>query len=84
MKRVPGIILTLAGMAAVLDLLTLHGVRSATVGEDRDLAVQRFVIDSTRIAPRSDDGLLNWNIVDPALEQAPGDYPIRRVRGSTE
>jgi hypothetical protein len=31
------------------------------------------------LEPRSDDGLLNWNLLDEALERAPGEYPILRT-----
>ncbi len=33
----------------------------------------------TLLEPRSDDGFLNWNLLDAALERAPAAYPITRV-----
>jgi hypothetical protein len=33
----------------------------------------------TLLEPRSDDGFLNWNLMDAALEKAPGVYPVVRV-----
>lgn len=33
----------------------------------------------TLLEPRSDDGFLNWNLLDAALERAPATYPIARV-----
>ncbi|HEX8392379.1 MAG TPA: M14 family metallopeptidase [Longimicrobium sp.] len=33
----------------------------------------------TLLEPRSDDGFLNWNFLDAALERAPGTYPILRT-----
>ncbi len=33
----------------------------------------------TLLEPRSDDGFLNWNLLDAALERAPGTYPILRI-----
>jgi hypothetical protein len=110
-------------LRAVIDLLELHGVRTTALAEDRTETVQRFVMDSTRVAteefqghrereafgrwvaaertlpegtvvvsvrqplgrlvfqllePRSDDGLLNWNLVDDMLESSPEAYPILR------
>ena len=35
----------------------------------------------TLLEPRSDDGFLNWNLLDAALEKTPGVYPIVRVMG---
>ncbi|MBB4639120.1 M14 family metallopeptidase [Longimicrobium terrae] len=33
----------------------------------------------TLLEPRSDDGFLNWNLLDAALERTPGTYPILRT-----
>jgi hypothetical protein len=33
----------------------------------------------TLLEPRSDDGFLNWNLMDAALEKTPGVYPVVRV-----
>ncbi len=112
-----------ADLTAVLDLLALHGIRTTTLDADRPLDLERFAIDSTRVAdrefqghreravfgrwtaerrtlpggtvvvpvaqplgrlvfqllePRSDDGVLNWNLLDARLEASPGEYPILR------
>ncbi len=109
----------------VLNLLDDHGVRWRKTGSEETLTVERFVIDSTTVAPReyqghtqrtlfgryvtermvvpaatavvpmdqplarlafllleprSDDGLVNWNFLDEALE-GERHYPIvRRTR----
>ena len=109
------------GLQPVLDLLSLHGVRTTTLPAGQTLRVERFRVDSTRaeprefqghrqrevfgawepvetalpegtvvvpldqplarlvfalLEPRSDDGVVNWNLVDAAL--AEGRYPILR------
>ena len=33
----------------------------------------------TLLEPRSDDGFLNWNLMDAALQKTPGVYPVVRV-----
>ncbi|MDX1675208.1 MAG: M14 family metallopeptidase, partial [Longimicrobiales bacterium] len=110
-----------AELGAVLDLLRLHGVRTATLPGEQTVVAERFRVDSTRaeprefqghrqrevfgaweraeatlpegtvvvpmdqslarlvfalLEPRSDDGVVNWNLVDAAL--AEGRYPILR------
>ena len=37
----------------------------------------------TLLEPRSDDGFLNWNLLDAALERTPRAYPISRVPAPT-
>ncbi len=111
-----------AELQAVVDLLTLHGVRTTRLPGEETARVERFVIDSTTVAPRefqghnerqvfgrwevttatlpegtvvvpllqplarlvftlleprSDDGVVNWNLVDEALESG-SVYPILR------
>lgn len=110
-------------LADVLALLDAHGIQGRPLGRSMQETVERFVIDSTRIAsrefqghaertlfgryervelpvpagtmlvsltqplarlivallePRSDDGLVNWNVLDGVLDGAQY-YPILRV-----
>lgn len=113
-----------AELERVIDLLTLHGVSLAELPTEQTLAVERFALDSTRVAPReyqghrerqafgawestdvtlpegtvvvpmdqplarlvfalleprSDDGVVDWNLVDDALDA--GRFPIYRRPG---
>jgi hypothetical protein len=122
-ERVPRAYLVPAALAAALANLEAHGVRLETAAAPRRLAVERFRIDSTTVAPRefegrteralfgawepatvelppgtievsmaqplarlifmlleprSDDGLVNWNVLGAALDGATH-YPIQRV-----
>jgi hypothetical protein len=47
---------------------------AVVVSMDQPLARLAFVL----LEPRSDDGLVNWNLLDPALEDA-SEYPILRT-----
>jgi hypothetical protein len=123
-ERVPEAYYLPPGLDRVVDLLTLHGIRPRPVEETGPILVERFVIDSTRVAerefqghrerevfgrwepvrlslppgtvavelrgqplarlvfhllePRSDDGVLNWNVLDPQIGEAPSHYPVLR------
>lgn len=63
-------------------------LKGAWVAAERDLPVGTLRIDLSQplgrlafylVEPRSDDGLVNWNLVDKALERA-AVYPIVRSR----
>ena len=124
--RVPAAYLVPASLRAVSDRLAAHGVVTRVLTEPREVALERFRIDSTwtavrefqghrertvtgawesatdtlpvgtmvvpmdqplaRLAfillePRSDDGFLDWNLLDDALAGARY-YPIRRTFGA--
>ena len=121
--RVPRSYYVPAALAAVLERLAAHGVRSTRLEQPLVTSLERFRIDSTWTAarefqghrerqvrgawevvqdtlpagtvvvamdqplarlvfillePRSDDGLLDWNLMDAALEGARY-YPVRRA-----
>ncbi len=121
--RVPRAYLVPAELRDVVAKLEAHGIRMRRLEREATLQVERFRIDSTRVAerpfqghqertvwgtyesatvtvpagtvvvpvdqplgrlafmllePRSDDGLLNWNVLDRALEGATH-YPILRT-----
>ena len=129
-ERVPEEYYVPAELTAVVDLLALHGVRTIALAEAQVLDLERFVIDSTRLAerefeghherelfgrwvavrdtlprgtlvvpvagqplarlafyllePRSDDGVVAWNVVDGALEETPDHYAILRLPAAAE
>jgi hypothetical protein len=121
--RVPTAYVVPGDLADVLALLDDHGIEGRPLGRSMQGTVERFVIDSTRVAsrefqghaertlfgryervelavpagtvlvpltqplarlivallePRSDDGLVNWNVLDEVLDGAQY-YPILRV-----
>ncbi len=127
-ERVPEEYYVPEELAEVIDLLRFHGVPVRELGQDREVAVQRFAIDSTRVAerefqgrrerelfgawedarvtlwsgtvavpvrgeplarlifyllePRSDDGVVNWNVLDAQLRDGASHYPVlRRMPG---
>jgi hypothetical protein len=122
--RVPSTYLVPASLTPVLQNLIAHGVKMEATTADRQMNVERFRIDSTRVAeresegrrerqiwgayesatvnvpagtmmvrmdqplgrlvftliePRSDDGLVAWNVVGPVLDRE-RHYPVLRVR----
>jgi hypothetical protein len=127
-ERVPAVYYLPPGLDRMVDLLAFHGVPVDRLDAPATLNVERFAIDSTRVAPRefqghrerevfgrwegveldlprgtvrvrltdqplarlifhlieprSDDGALNWNVLDRALEAEPRYYPILRAAPS--
>jgi hypothetical protein len=122
-SRVPRAYLVPARLAAALELLAAHGLRTETLESQQTLEIERFRIDSSWTAPRefqghrertvigaweraeetvpagtvvvpmsqplarlafmlleprSDDGMLDWNVLDAALAGA-AYYPITRT-----
>lgn len=119
--RVPAAYFIPAEQAAVIQLLSAHGVRTERLAGATSRAVERFAIDSSRqgrefqghrertvfgrwdtttvslpagivvvpmqqrlarliftlLEPRSDDGIVDWNVVDDAIQK--GSYPVLRA-----
>jgi hypothetical protein len=65
---------TLFGAYEEVELTILAG--TAVVKTDQALGRLVFLL----LEPRSDDGLVNWNFLDEALEEEPKYYPIYRAR----
>ena len=55
-ETVPGAYLLPPALTPVADLLRFHGVRTSVLRSDREMAVERFAIDSTRVTPREFQG----------------------------
>jgi hypothetical protein len=127
-ERVPESYYLPPGLDRVVDLLAFHGITVERLDAPVTRTVERFAIDSTRVAPRefqghrerevfghwegveqelprgtarvrltdqplarltfvlleprSDDGALNWNYLDTALDAEPRYYPILRAAPS--
>jgi hypothetical protein len=122
-ERVPGAYFIPAHLARVVDVLKLHGITMDRLDAPVEALVERFVVDSTRVAdrefqghresqvfgrwqqesvtlsagtlvlpmdqplarlafhllePRSDDGLVNWNILDPQVAPGSPHFPVLR------
>ncbi|HSG81968.1 MAG TPA: M14 family metallopeptidase [Gemmatimonadota bacterium] len=65
---------TLFGTYEEVELTIAAG--TAVVSLEQPLGRLAFLL----LEPRSDDGLVNWNFFDQALEEGPGSYPVYRVR----
>lgn len=56
LERVPSAYYVPPGLKGVIDRLAIHGVRTERLPADRAVRVERFVLDSTRVAEREFQG----------------------------
>jgi hypothetical protein len=123
-ERVPGAYYVPGDLHAVADLLAFHGIGHQALAEPRTETLERFVVDSVRVAeqefqgrreleafgrwesvqvtlptgtlvvpvageplarlifnllePRSDDGIVHWNVMERGPRDEAGHYPILR------